>query len=138
MAARAGTTNVPPSGENPPMSRSADSHLDLTMHGDVAVASVASAEIRHPGPAQELGTELSTLLERERPRRIVVDLSHTHYLSSTGFAILLGFAKKVEAAGSHLAIAGMQADVLVGANIIGLGRIVELYPDVRSAMAAFE
>ena len=57
---------------------------------------------------------------QETHRRIVLDLSQTHYLSSTAFAVLLGFAKKVEAAGGHLKIAGMQPDVLVGANILGV------------------
>jgi anti-sigma B factor antagonist len=127
-----------PLRENPPMARQSYSHFDLKMLGDVAVASVASPEIRHPGPAQELGDELASLVACEGHRKIVVDLGHTHYLSSTAFAVLLGFARKVEAAGGQLRIAGMQPDVLVGANIIGLGRIVDLCPDVRSALAAFE
>ena len=119
------------------MARNAYNHFDLDMQDGVAVASVISPEIRHPGPAQELGAELASLLERDRLTRIVLDLSQTRYLSSTGFAVLLTFAKKVEAAKGQLKIAGMQPDVMVGANIIGLGRIVELYPDVKSALATF-
>jgi anti-anti-sigma factor len=118
------------------MARDAYTHFDVRMQGGVAVATVVTPEIRHPGPAQELSSELASLLDRDRHTRIVLDLSHTRYLSSTGFAALLGFAKKVEAAQGQLKIAGMQPDVLVGANIIGLGRIVELHPDVESAVAA--
>jgi anti-sigma B factor antagonist len=121
------------------MARSADSssHLDLQMHGGVAVATVVTPEIRHPAPAQELGAELSALVDRDRLTRIVLDLSPVRYLSSTGFAALLGFAKKVGAAQGQLKIAGMQPDVQVGANIIGLGRLVEIYPDVASALDSF-
>jgi anti-anti-sigma factor len=119
------------------MARHEFSHIDLQMHGGVAVAGVVSPEIRHPGPAQELGSELARLVESDKLTQVVLDLSQTHYLSSTGFAVLLSFAKKIEAAKGQLKIAGMQPDVLVGANIIGLGRIVEIYPDVKSALAAF-
>jgi anti-anti-sigma factor len=118
------------------MARDAHNHFDLQMHGGVAVATVVSPEIRHPGPAQELGAELARLVEHDKLTRVVIDLSHTRYLSSTAFAVLLSFAKKVEAAHGQLRIAGMQPDVLVGANIIGLGRIVEIHPDVASALAA--
>lgn len=119
------------------MGRNGYDHFDLAIHDGVAVATVVSPEIRHPGPAQELGAELASLLDRDQHRRIVVNLSHTHYLSSTAFATLLGFARKVEAAHGQLAIAGMQPDVLVGANIIGLGRIVGIHPDVPSALESF-
>ena len=119
------------------MARNAYQHFDLRIHDGVAVASVVTPEIRHPAPAQELGAELSSLLDRDRLTRIVLDLDAVRYLSSTGFAVLLGFAKKVEAAKGQLKLAGMQPDVLVGANIIGLGRIVEIHPDVSSALESF-
>lgn len=110
-------------------------YFDLEDIGGVAVAYLTAPEVRHPGPAQELGAELASLL-RDGHRRIVVDLSDTQYLSSTAFAALLGFAKKVGEAKGELKISGMQPDVLVGANIIGLGRIVELHPNVDSALAS--
>lgn len=119
------------------MARRSTTHFDLELIDDVAVAYVTSPEIRHPAPAQELSAELTQLLERDRYTKFVIDLSDTRYLSSTGFAVILTFAKKVEAAKGQLKITGLQPDVMVGANIIGLGRIVEIHPDVDSALAAF-
>jgi anti-sigma B factor antagonist len=119
------------------MAKHSRTHFDLEMIDGVAVAYVTSPEIRHPAPAQELGAELAELVDRDRLTRLVVDLSDTRYISSTGFAVLLSFAKKVQAAKGELKLAGLQPDVMVGANIIGLGRVVEIHPNVDSALASF-
>src|SRR4051794_31217432 len=103
------------------MAKNSHDHFDLEMIDDIAIVYVTSHEIRHPGPAQELSAELAKLVERDKLKRMVVDLSDTRYLSSTAFAVLLGLAKRVEAAKGELKISGLQPDVLVGANIIGLG-----------------
>jgi anti-anti-sigma factor len=119
------------------MAEHRSAHFDLETIDGVAIVYVTSPEIRHPGPAQELGSELAALLDRDRLTQIIIDLSDTRYLSSTGFAVLLSFAKKVGAAKGELKLSGLQPDVMVGANIIGLGRIVEIHPNVDSALASF-
>jgi anti-anti-sigma factor len=66
-----------------------------------------------------------------------MDLTDVRYLSSTGFAVLLGLSEKMKAAGGVLKICGLNPDVAVGANIIGLGRLVETYADASTAVESF-
>jgi anti-anti-sigma factor len=95
-------------------------------------------EIRSPSVAEEFGRELNDLIGvgGETPR-FLLDLSRTGYMSSTGFAVLVGFYKKVTEAGGVLKICGIDANVRVGAEIIGLGRLVEIFDDEDSALASF-
>jgi len=70
--------------------------------------------------------------------RYLLSLRHTKYMSSTAFATLLEFWKQVTADGGQVKICGMDPDVRVGADIIGLGHCIPIYEDQRTALAAFQ
>jgi anti-anti-sigma factor len=74
---------------------------------------------------------------RRGPQCFLIDLSRAHYASSTAFAVLVEFARDVSAACGQLKISGLLPEVLVGARIIGLNRLVEIYEDERSPLGAF-
>jgi anti-sigma B factor antagonist len=102
----------------------------------LAVVEITTTEIKHPQEAQELGIQLRALLAAGE-KRILLNLAQVQYLSSTGFATLMGFAKDVKAAGGELRIAEMHPDVRIGAGIIRLGDIIPIHEDEASALAAF-
>src|SRR5947208_2228421 len=100
-------------------------HFDAELSdGGVLIVRILSDTLRYPERATEVGEQLVALLAREGPRRYLIDLSRSHYLSSTGFATLVSFARKVDAAGGQLKLSGLNPDELVGARIIGLERMV--------------
>jgi anti-anti-sigma factor len=119
------------------MADPAYSYFDVKHHDDVAILRAKVHEIRHPPAAREFGAEVESFLERDDARRLLIDLYRTEYLGSTAFATLITLARKLAADGGALKLCGLHPDVLVGANIIGLGRIVEVHPDEASALAAF-
>lgn len=105
--------------------------------GGVAVARVLDEEIRQPAAAADLGADLGRLAGEGGPRRVVVDLGRARYLCSSAFAVLVNFARKVEASGGAVRLCGLHPDVAVGANIIGLGRVVPIHDDRDAALASF-
>ena len=111
-------------------------HVRTKTVGDVTVVDVLSPELRHPGPAVEFGAELQNLVA-DGHTRLLLDFRNTRYLCSTAFAVLVKLAKSVQDARGKLVICNMNADVLVGANIIGLSRLVEIHEDCDSALEAF-
>ncbi len=118
---------------------SVSTHCGKPRHvGEVLVVEVRSRQIRHPSAAVEFGDELRDLLKREPARKVLLDFTHNDYLSSTSFATLMNLAKEISATGGVLKISSLHPDVLRGANIIGLGRVVEIYQDELSALDAFE
>jgi anti-anti-sigma factor len=92
-------------------------------------------EIRHPGTASQIGDEMRSLIV-QGCKRLVLDLSHTRYMSSSGFAALLNVARKLSEQGGKMTIGRIHPDVLVGSKIIGLDQIIPIHPDLRSAEAA--
>lgn len=92
-------------------------------------------EVRHPGTATEVGDEIRSLLSRGLIR-LVLDLGHTRYMSSSGFAALMGVARRVAEQGGRVAIGRIHPDVLVGCRIIGLEQLIPIHEDLRAAEAA--
>jgi anti-anti-sigma factor len=104
----------------------------------VVVIEVLSKELRHPTPALGFGEQLYYLVENEGHNRFVIDFQRTRYMCSTAYAVVFNMAKKVEAANGKLVLCGLHDELLMGANIIHLDELVEIYPDERTALAAFE
>lgn len=116
---------------------SSSPYFETSLRGDVVVAYVDAPEIRHPTPAQEFGADAYALLDRDGHRKILLDLTPVRYMSSTGFAVLVNLAKRIADAGGAIKICNMHPDVQVGANIIGLGRVVETYASESEALQSF-
>jgi len=116
------------------MSAVDSSFFDLAESGDVAIVRMTVDIIRHPPQAQEFSSDLVELVEHYKRTRIVVNLHGTHYLGSSAFAALFGLAKRLDAVGGKLALCGLDADLLTGANILGLGTIVPIVPTEAEAL----
>jgi stage II sporulation protein AA (anti-sigma F factor antagonist) len=105
--------------------------------GDVAVARVDGPEIRHPTPASELSADVFKLVDPGGIRKVLLNMREVRYLSSTAFASLLNLSRRVQGAGGILKICELHPDVQVGANIIGLGRIIDTYGSESEALESF-
>jgi anti-anti-sigma factor len=112
-------------------------HIRPKVKKGITVVTILDREIRHPGPASDLGFELYGLVEREGHSRLLIDFDKTDYLCSTAFAVLLNLKKKVDAANGQLKLCSMSEEILAGAHIIRLPELIEVYPDQKTALASF-
>jgi anti-anti-sigma factor len=85
--------------------------------------------------AASVGKDLGALVNQIGAQRYVLNLKRTKYMSSTSFAMLLNFAKKVTALGGTLKLCEMDPEVRIGADIIGLGRFVPIVAEESVAIA---
>jgi anti-sigma B factor antagonist len=111
-------------------------HIRAKEHDGVTVVEVLSKELRHPTPALGFGEQLYYLIENEGRKRIVIDFQHTRYLCSTAFAVILNMVKKVQAASGRIVLCGLHEELMMGANIIRLDELVQIYPDEAGALRA--
>jgi anti-anti-sigma factor len=111
-------------------------HITTTMVDEVAVVEILTKELRFPAQAQELGAELALVAGQEWAKRLVVNMKHTRYLSSTGFAILFKLVKQAEDEGSKIAFCNLDPEVRIGADIIGLDKIASIYEAEQDAIKA--
>ncbi|MDG3006968.1 STAS domain-containing protein [Paludisphaera mucosa] len=111
--------------------------LSLNMVGDVAVAQVTTHELRFPNQAQALSYELGLVVGQDWAAKTLIDLSRVQYVGSTTYAVLVGTVKRAAEMGHLVKLCGLAGEVRVGADIIGLDRIAEIYETEAEALAAF-
>ena len=112
-------------------------HITTSMVGEVAVVEILAKELRFPHQAQELGTELTLVAGQDWARQLLINMKHTKYLSSTGFAILLKLVKQAKDRGTKLKFCSLDPEVRIGADIIGLDKIASIYGTEHEAIKAF-
>jgi anti-anti-sigma factor len=112
-------------------------HITTTMVGEVAVVEILTKELRFPAQAQELGAELALVAGQEWAQRLVVNMKHIRYLSSTGFAILFKLVKQAKDEGSKISFCNLDPEVRIGADIIGLDKVASIYETEQDAIKAF-
>jgi anti-sigma B factor antagonist len=112
-------------------------HIRTSMVKEIAVVEIVTKDITGPKLAQELSAELAQVTQQEWAKRLLVDFRRVRYLSSTGFAVLFGLATRGKAAGREVRFCNMDPEVRVGADIVGLGTVVEIHDSEDSALKAF-
>jgi anti-sigma B factor antagonist len=119
------------------MSNEPEPHIQWHDKDGIAVVEVLSREIRQPGPAQDFGRQLYSLLDPQGRKRILINFHKTRYLGSTAFAVLFNLAKMLEPVQGQLKVCCMHPDVLMGASVLSLGQYIGIYDDEKSALASF-
>jgi anti-anti-sigma factor len=104
---------------------------------DIVYVEVLTKDLNGPELATELGQELAEVNSQAWATRAVVDFSSVRYMSSTGFAVLFRIVKDAKAQGHLVKLCGLHPDVRVGADILGLGHMVEIYLDDYAAFQSF-
>ena len=119
------------------MSRPDFQHLRLRMVKDVAVVEIRTRDLQGPTLAQELGTELALVAAQEWARRLLVNFRRVAFLSSTGLAAIFKLVSQARAEGREVKLCGMKNGVRLGAEIVGLPKLVEIHDDEAAALRTF-
>jgi anti-sigma B factor antagonist len=84
----------------------------------------------------ELRASLRAIIDDEKPKRLVVDLSRVPYIDSSGLAVLIGAMQSLEHQGGIFLLAGAQEGVRMILESARLDQYFRLFPDVEAAAAA--
>ena len=84
----------------------------------------------------ELRATLRGIIDDEKPKRLVVDLSQVPFIDSSGIAVLIGAMQSLEHEGGVFLLAGAQAGVRMILESAKLDQYFRLFPDVEAASAA--
>jgi anti-sigma B factor antagonist len=113
-------------------------HLKLSRVNDVVVVEIVSKDLQGPAAARELGAELSLVSAQDWAIQLLLNFSRIKYLSSTGFAVLFKLVSQFAATGGRLRICNLDPAVRLGAEIVGLDKVVDIYDSEAAALAAFK
>ena len=84
----------------------------------------------------ELRASLREIIDGEKPKRLIVDLSQVPYIDSSGIAVLIGALQSLELEGGVFMIAGAREGVRMIFESAKLDQYFRLFPDVEAAAAA--
>ncbi|HEX4631408.1 MAG TPA: STAS domain-containing protein [Chthoniobacterales bacterium] len=84
----------------------------------------------------ELRASLRAIIDDEKPKRLIVDLSQVPYIDSSGIAVLIGAMQSLELEGGVFLIAGAREGVRMIFESAKLDQYFKLFPDVAAATAA--
>src|SRR5438874_13061616 len=84
----------------------------------------------------ELRASLRAIIDDEKPKRLVVDLSRVPYIDSSGLAVLIGAMQSLELEGGLFLLAGAQEGVRMILESSRLDQYFRLFPNVEAAAAA--
>ena len=84
----------------------------------------------------ELRASLRAIIDDEKPKRLVVDLSSVPYIDSSGLAVLIGAMQSLELEGGVFLLAGAQKGVQMILESARLDQYFRLFPNVEAALAA--
>ncbi len=84
----------------------------------------------------ELRASLRAIIDDEKPKRLVVDLSRVPYIDSSGIAVLIGAMQSLEHEGGTFLLAGAREGVRMILESARLDQYFRLFPDVEAAVAA--
>jgi anti-sigma B factor antagonist len=79
-----------------------------------------------------IAASLSAII-KEKPGRLVVDLSKVTYIDSSGLAVLIEGMQNMEAYGGKFVLAGLQGNVRPIFEIARLDQVFVIFPDVNAA-----
>jgi anti-sigma B factor antagonist len=84
----------------------------------------------------ELRASLRAIIDEEKPKRLIVDLSQVPYIDSSGIAVLIGAMQSLELEGGLFLIAGAREGVRMIFESAKLDQYFKLFPNVEAATAA--
>jgi anti-sigma B factor antagonist/stage II sporulation protein AA (anti-sigma F factor antagonist) len=100
------------------------------------VVAVPEGRVDHAS-APRLESALDPMLDEKDTGAIVLDFAGVHYISSVGLRVLMIAAKKMHAREAAIGVAALQPVVQEIFDISRFDHVVQVYPSVREALAAF-
>jgi anti-sigma B factor antagonist len=113
-------------------------HIRLSKVDDVALIEILSGDVQGPDRATRFSAELIAVADQDSADPILLDMSRCIYLSSMGYSALFKLVKRARERRRRVKFCNMHPDVKVGADIIGLHHVVEVYDSRMSALEAFD
>jgi len=111
---------------------SAQLKIDSRVEGEglAVLALTGEVDVANATQVREAGLKLIS----DGVKHLVVDLSQTEYIDTSGLGTLVGLQKRIRESGGELLLAALQPRVRRPFEITGLTNVFRLYDDVGSAL----
>jgi len=115
----------------------ATQRIEVSKTGDVSVVRFRDRKILDEAVIQELGAELSALVEFDNRKAILLDFEGVEFLSSAALGKLITFDRKLKTAQGRLKMCGISPGILEVFQVTKLNKVFDIRPTAAEAIAAF-
>ena len=113
-------------------------HLNVVLQGDVTLIQFAEPRLSDSLLLGQLRDELMDVLERAKPRKLVIDFGRVTHGSTVVINCLLDAKTRLTAAGGRMKLCNMSPNVRGSYRLLNLdGSVFEIYDSADEALAAF-
>jgi anti-sigma B factor antagonist len=102
--------------------------------GDVGVVSFLTSQVLDEMNVQQLGKELTDLVEKEYMIKMVIDFSKIKFLSSAVLGKLISLNKKVAERKGRLTFCNINPDIMQVFEITQLNKIIPVFDNEEAAI----
>ena len=103
--------------------------------GDAKIVAFQEASVLDRSAAQEIGESLGQLVGDKPCRKIIIDFSQVHLLSSAALGILIDLKKKVDAIKGQLVLCGVGEELMKAWTSTHLHKMFTFCPSSAQALA---
>ena len=111
--------------------------LETNEVGDVTVVRFVDRKILDEANIQEMGQELTQLIEEENKSNLLLNFTNVEFLSSAALGKLITLDKKVKAHGGKLKFSNIKPEIYEVFAITKLNKLFDIKDDEADALAAF-
>ncbi len=108
--------------------------IEFVTHRDVTVVSFNEASIYSVSDIDQVNEELRQFVERDKPKKMIVDFSGVKFISSQMLGLLVDLWRKMTEYGGVVLISGIVPQLNRVFKITNLDKIFDFYPDAESAL----
>jgi anti-anti-sigma factor len=109
--------------------------LDYELRGEFLVITLRAPDLNDEFTVGPLRTVLRSLLDRELPRRVVVDLSHVKYMSTRAVGVILAHYQALCKIGGSMRVCCASGKIQPVLKQMHLHVLVEIYPCREEALS---
>lgn len=109
--------------------------IELREADDVLIVTFVDRKILDESNIQTIGQELFSLVDEEKHTKFVLSFRAVEYMSSAMHGKLIAFDKKVNRAGSRLALYGIRPDLYEVFSITKMNRIYHIFDSEEEALS---
>ncbi len=108
--------------------------IEFVTRRDVTVVSFNEPSIYGLSDVDKVNEELRQFVERDKPKKMIVDFSGVKFISSQMLGLLVDLWRKMTEYGGVVLISGIVPQLNRVFKITNLDKIFDFYPDVESAL----
>ena len=112
--------------------------MNVTQEGDVTMISFVDRNILEEANIQQIGDEISQLIDQQDDPKLLISFEHVEHLSSAALGTLITINNKVRQKGGQLRLSNIDPQIYEVFVITKLNKLFQIHSDNQAALASFK